>query len=90
VTRPRTVDDPRFDQTPGVGDHQPILMNLLTDIVCVFGDCEHQGPPHCPTVPKKVCAECTSQEGVLHADVQTLTAGAMRWPCPAAMTGGAR
>ncbi len=90
MTRRTSIDDPRFDQTPGVGDHQPIVLALLDEFACVNGACPHQGPPHCPTRPVKVCAHCTGEEGVLHSDAQTLTAGAMRWPCPAARAGEQR
>ncbi len=89
MTYRASVDDPRYDQTPAVPGHQPVLLRLLSPD-CQLGTCEHQGPPHCPTTPTKVCAGCTRDEVREHPTLEELTAGAMQWPCPAAMTGGNR
>lgn len=84
------VDDPRFDATPGAGDHQPALLDVLGDTACVVGTCGHQGPPLCPTTAVKVCRVCTMAEVELGAPVEAWSAAAMRWPCPVARTGGAQ
>lgn len=84
------VDDPRFDATPGVDRHHPVLLQLLGDTDCVMGLCEHQCPPHCPTVPVKACRTCSVDDLPADADLQSLTGAAMRWPCPVARRGSAR
>lgn len=86
----RGVDDPRYDATPGVGEHQPVIVQITGDTACVMGVCEHQGPGHCPTFAKKVCAACTVEEVALASSAEVLAAAAMRWPCPVARTGGVR
>lgn len=85
----RDVNDPHFDATPGVGDHQPIIVQLLGDTGCMLGTCEHQGPDFCPTTGKKVCRPCTLAEVALDAPLQERTGAAMRWPCQVARSGGA-